>query len=111
MDTSSYNSLNVVGNPLSYIFDTTLCYVIWGVIVLVVGVIITSLTFQNLDPYHEGNKARFAGPVLMAFGILIMGRGAFNKLQHHDFTALLNRHRNFWRRFFRVTIICRFFVI
>ena len=105
MDTSSYSSLNVVGNPLSYLFDTNLCYVISGVLVLVVGVIITSLTFQNLDPYHEGNKARFAGPILMVAGVLIMGRGAFNKLQQYDCSNLLNRHRNLWRRLLRVRFI------
>ena len=45
-----------------------------------------------------GNKERYAGPVLMGAGILVMGRGAFWKLKQLDCRATLNRHRALWRR-------------
>ena len=59
MDTlsGSYSSL-YLGNPLTYLFNSTLCYVVSGVAILVVGVIITSVTFQNLDPLHEGKTKK-----------------------------------------------------
>ncbi len=104
MDTGSYSSL-YLGNPLSYLFNSTLCYVVSGVAILVVGVIITSVTFQNLDPFHEGNKGRYAGPVLMGAGILVMGRGAIYKIRNHEWhcRGFISRQRAFIRRLFRVS--------
>ena len=93
MDTSSYISLNV-GNPLCYLLGGSLCYLVSGVSVLVVGVIITSVTFQNLDHHYLANKERYAGPVLICAGILIMGKGAVFHVKECQCRNALKRHWN-----------------
>ncbi|KAK2150724.1 hypothetical protein LSH36_393g01017 [Paralvinella palmiformis] len=93
MDTSSYISLNV-SNPLCYLLGGSLCYLVSGVSVLVVGVIITSLTFQNLDHHYLANKERYAGPILICAGILIMGKGAVFHVKECQCRNALKRHWN-----------------
>ena len=45
-------------NPCNHLLGNALCYIVSGSILLVVGVIITSLTFQNLDGTDSENKER-----------------------------------------------------
>ena len=48
------------------ILGNALCYIISGLILLVIGVVITSATFQNLESgYEEEHTERFAGPILI----------------------------------------------
>lgn len=88
-----------VGNPCTYLLENALCYIISGLMLLVVGVIITSLTFQNLEDYKEEQINRYAGPVLMGAGILVMARGALSHLcpQRSQFA----RQRSLLRRYVR----------
>ncbi|KAH9502310.1 hypothetical protein Btru_073430 [Bulinus truncatus] len=87
-------------NPCSYLLGNSLCYIISGCLLLVVGVIITSLTFQNLDGTSSENKERYAGPVLIAAGVLVMARGALSRLwpQRRTMSA---RRRSLLRRYIR----------
>ena len=93
MDSGSYISLNI-GNPLCYILGGTLCYIVSGIAVLVVGVIITSITFQNLEGHHEANKERYAGPILIVAGILIMGKGAVFRIKESECHSAIKRRWN-----------------
>lgn len=88
-----------VGNPCTYLLENALCYIMSGLMLLVVGVIITSLTFQNLEDYKEEQINRYAGPVLMGAGILVMARGALSHLcpQRSQFA----RQRSLLRRYVR----------
>ncbi len=97
MDSGSYMSLNI-GNPLCYILGGTLCYIVSGVAILVVGVIITSVTFQNLDHHNDSNKERYAGPILIVVGILIMGKGAVFRIKESECRILIERR---WQGFCR----------
>lgn len=88
-----------VGNPCTYLLENALCYIMSGLMLLVVGVIITSLTFQNLEDYKEEQINRYAGPVLMGAGILVIARGALSHLcpQRSQFA----RQRSLLRRYVR----------
>lgn len=88
-----------VGNPCTYLLENALCYIISGLMLLVVGVIITSLTFQNLEDYKEEQINRYAGPVLIGAGILVIARGALSHLcpQRSQFA----RQRSLLRRYVR----------
>ncbi|KAK6187241.1 hypothetical protein SNE40_005309 [Patella caerulea] len=66
---------------------------------LVVGVIITSLSFQNLENYSDEKKERYVGPVMIAAGILVIARGAFGRLRPPR--SELSRRRSFLRRYIR----------
>ena len=68
-------------NPCIVLLGNAICYVISGLILLVVGVIITSLTFQNLERYEHEKTERYAGPILIVVGILILARGAFSQIK------------------------------
>lgn len=46
---------------------------------LVFGVIITSVTFQNLERHIDGNIERYLGPVLIVVGSLLLARGTFKQ--------------------------------
>ncbi|GAB1610126.1 uncharacterized protein LOC115212097 isoform X1 [Argonauta hians] len=97
MDVSLYPP---VGNPCAYLLENALCYIISGLLLLVVGVIITSLTFQNLEDYkNEHHVNRYAGPVLIGAGILVIARGALSHLcpQRSQFA----RQRSLLRRYVR----------
>ncbi|XP_046561644.1 uncharacterized protein LOC124270650 [Haliotis rubra] len=96
MDASIYPP---TGNPCTYLLGNALCYIISGMLLLVVGVIITSLTFQNLEDYQDENKERYAGPVLIGAGILVIARGAFSRLRPHR--SNLARRRSLLRRYVR----------
>ncbi|XP_005098051.1 uncharacterized protein LOC101856424 [Aplysia californica] len=85
-------------NPCSNLLGNALCYIISGTLLLVVGVIITSLTFQNLDGQNGENKERYAGPVLIAGGVLVMARGALSRLWPRRRT-LSARRRSLLRRY------------
>ncbi|KAI8796848.1 hypothetical protein BgiMline_004479 [Biomphalaria glabrata] len=87
-------------NPCSYLLGNSLCYIISGCLLLVVGVIITSLTFQNLDGTSSENKERYAGPVLIAAGVLVMARGALSRLWPRRRT-MSARRRSLLRRYIR----------
>ncbi|XP_059168271.1 uncharacterized protein LOC131950218 [Physella acuta] len=87
-------------NPCSYLLGNSLCYIISGCLLLVVGVIITSLTFQNLDGTSSENKERYAGPVLIAAGVLVMARGALSRLWPRRQT-MSARRRSLLRRYIR----------
>lgn len=88
-----------VGNPCTYLLENALCYIMSGLMLLVVGVIITSLTFQNLEDYKEEQINRYAGPVLIGAGILVIARGALSHLcpQRSQFA----RQRSLLRRYVR----------
>ncbi|XP_036358824.1 uncharacterized protein LOC115212097 isoform X7 [Octopus sinensis] len=96
MDVSLYPP---VGNPCAYLLENALCYIISGLLLLVVGVIITSLTFQNLEDYKNEHVNRYAGPVLIGAGILVIARGALSHLcpQRSQFA----RQRSLLRRYVR----------
>ena len=100
---ASYRPLQY-NNPLFYLFTSALCYIVSGVTILCMGVIITSVTFQNLESYEQSKKERYAGPILMAVGLLVMGKGAFYKFrlpERQSYTVRTGRNwRNFlpWRR-------------
>ncbi|XP_076459068.1 uncharacterized protein LOC143292544 isoform X2 [Babylonia areolata] len=96
MDASLYAP---TGNPCTDLLGNALCYIISGMMLLVVGVIITSLTFQNLEAYKDENKERYAGPVLIGAGVLVLARGAFSKLRPQR--SHLARRRSFLRRYVR----------
>lgn len=68
-------------NPCIVLLGNAICYVISGLILLVVGVIITSLTFQNLERYENEKTERYAGPILIVVGILVLARGAFSQIK------------------------------
>ncbi|GFO23408.1 hypothetical protein PoB_004991300 [Plakobranchus ocellatus] len=87
-------------NPCNHLLGNALCYIVSGSILLVVGVIITSLTFQNLDGPDNENKERYAGPVLIAAGVLVMARGALSRLWPRRRT-LSARRRSLLRRYIR----------
>ncbi|CAG5117047.1 unnamed protein product [Candidula unifasciata] len=87
-------------NPCSNLLGNSICYVISGCLLLVVGVIITSLTFQNLDGTSAENKERYAGPVLIAAGALVMARGALSRLWPRRRT-MSARRRSLLRRYIR----------
>ncbi|GFR96715.1 hypothetical protein ElyMa_004458800 [Elysia marginata] len=87
-------------NPCNHLLGNALCYIVSGSILLVVGVIITSLTFQNLDSTDSENKERYAGPVLIAAGVLVMARGALSRLWPQRRT-LSARRRSLIRRYIR----------
>ncbi|KAK2168867.1 hypothetical protein NP493_1211g00046 [Ridgeia piscesae] len=97
----SYASLNF-GNPLYYLCGSNICYMSSGVAVLVVGVIITSVTFQNLQSWNDAKKEGYVGPVLIGAGLLLMGRGVVPKISEGDCHVALRRH---WHA------ICRTFVV
>ncbi|PVD38662.1 hypothetical protein C0Q70_01280 [Pomacea canaliculata] len=96
METSLYAPS---GNPCTYLLGNALCYIISGMMLLVVGVIITSLTFQNLEAYKDENKERYAGPVLIGAGVLVLARGAFSRLRPQR--APSGRRRSFLQRYVR----------
>ncbi|XP_041363571.1 uncharacterized protein LOC121379148 isoform X2 [Gigantopelta aegis] len=96
MDASLYPP---TGNTCAYLLGNAMCYIISGLMLLVVGVIITSLTFQNLEE-HDDNKERYAGPVLIGAGILVIARGAFSRLRRPARSDLARR-RSFLRRYIR----------
>lgn len=91
MDDSLYHP---TGKPCSHILGSVLCYVISGMMLLVVGVIITSLTFQNLENL---SKERYAGPILITAGILLIAKGAFTRYRPQR--SELARRRSFLRRY------------
>lgn len=101
MDSSSALSLNS-SNPLCFFLGGTLCYIVSGVAVLVVGVIITSVAFQNLDVHLQESKHSYAGPIMIGAGILIMGKGAAFRVKESDCHLALKRHWNTLRR--RLTV-------
>ncbi|CAG5126581.1 unnamed protein product [Candidula unifasciata] len=97
IESSRYPS---AANPCTYLLGNSLCYVVSGSFLLVVGVIITSLTFQNLDSSSGENKERYAGPVLIAAGVLVMARGALGRLWPRR-TTLSSRRQSLLRRYIR----------
>lgn len=68
-------------NPCLLLVGNALCYIISGLALLVFGVIVTSVTFQNLERHTEGNTERYIGPVLIVVGALVLARGTFNQFQ------------------------------
>ena len=78
MDNANYHPY---GHPCLYMVGTSLCYIVSGLSLLVVGIILTSLTFHNLKFYKNGIKERYAGPVLIGAGILVIGRAIFNQMR------------------------------
>lgn len=68
-------------NPCLLLIGNALCYIISGLALLVFGVIVTSVTFQNLERHTEGNTERYIGPVLIVVGALVLARGTFNQFQ------------------------------
>ena len=54
---------------------------------------------QNLEAYRDENKERYAGPVLIGAGVLVLARGAFSKLRPPR--SHLARRRSFLRRYVR----------
>lgn len=54
---------------------------------------------QNLEAYKDENKERYAGPVLIGAGVLVLARGAFSKLRPPR--SHLARRRSFLRRYIR----------
>ncbi|ESO99599.1 hypothetical protein LOTGIDRAFT_173664 [Lottia gigantea] len=86
-------------NACSYLLGNTMCYVISGMMLLVVGVIITSMSFQNLEDYKDEERERYAGPVMIAAGVLVLARGAFSRLRPPR--SELSRRRSFLRRYIR----------
>ncbi|VDI05080.1 uncharacterized protein LOC143047051 [Mytilus galloprovincialis] len=66
-------------NPCLLLIGNALCYIISGLALLVFGVIVTSVTFQNLERHTEGNTERYVGPVLIVVGALLLARGTFNQ--------------------------------
>ena len=91
MDSGSYLSLNF-SNPLCYFLGGTLCYIVSGLAILVVGVIITSVTFQNLDVHLQESKHSYAGPIMIGAGILIMGKGAMFRIKESECHNTIKRH-------------------
>lgn len=85
------------GNPCRYLIANSLCYIISGLLLLVVGVIVTSLAFQNLEHYQDEKQERYAGPVLIAAGALIMAKGVYNQWRPRQIR--LARQRSFLRRY------------
>ncbi|XP_060077741.1 uncharacterized protein LOC132557269 [Ylistrum balloti] len=74
------------GNPCLFLIGNALCYIISGLILLVIGVIITSLTFQNLEHHDSETSERYAGPILIVVGVLVLARGALNHIRPGDST-------------------------
>ena len=103
MDSGSYISLNI-GNPLCYFLGGTLCYILSGLAILVIGVVITSVTFQNLDAHRDAKKERYAGPILIGAGILLMGKGAVFRIKESECHTSLKRTWRGIRRRLRVCI-------
>jgi hypothetical protein len=66
-------------NPCVLLIGNPLCFIISGLWLLVFGVIITSVTFQNLERHREGNSERYVGPILIVVGALVLARGTFNQ--------------------------------
>ena len=97
----SYASLSF-GNPLYYLCTSNISCVSSGVAILVVGVIITSVTFQNLQSWNEAKKEGFAGPILIAAGLLLMGRGVVSKVGDGECNASV-RHR--WNAICRTLVV------
>lgn len=54
---------------------------------------------QNLEAYKDENKERYAGPVLIGAGVLVLARGAFSRLRPQR--APSGRRRSFLQRYVR----------
>ena len=72
------------GNPCLILIGNSLCYIISGLVLLVIGVSITSMTFQNLEHHETETSERYAGPILIVIGILVMARGALTHIRPGD---------------------------
>ena len=82
-------------NVFFRIITGTVCNIVFGVIVTITGIVVTSTTFHD---FSSASRIYLAGPILIAAGCLCLTRAVINKAKERNLRQSSLRRRRRRRR-------------